>query len=184
MFFKEHEFLVGTSIDGPRDMHDTYRVNKGGRGSFDQVMRGLGHLRTAGMAWNALTTINAANADHGRAVYRFLRDECGARSTPTRNSFETSQTTRGCSSPNPSVTSPASGTRYPNPRGASSGQTAKNCNRSDPKHRRHRYPSPEGSAACLISVNHPGDPPPIGPKLRRSSGMLRFECHRLATGSS
>ena len=54
-------------------------MNKGGKGSFDELMRGLGHLRDAGVEWNALTTINAANADHGAEVYRFLRDECGAR---------------------------------------------------------------------------------------------------------
>ena len=60
-------------------LHDAYRVNKGGKGSFDDVMRGLDHLRAAGVEWNALTTIHAANADHGRDVYRFLRDECGAR---------------------------------------------------------------------------------------------------------
>jgi uncharacterized protein len=78
-FFKEHGFLVGISIDGPQPMHDAYRVNKGGAGSFDQVMQGLGHLRAAGVEWNALTTVHAANGDHGRAVYRFLRDECDAR---------------------------------------------------------------------------------------------------------
>ncbi len=78
-FFLEHDFLVGISIDGPRHMHDTYRVNKGGKGSFDQVMRGLGFLRDAGVEWNALTTIHAANGDRGREVYRFLRDECDAR---------------------------------------------------------------------------------------------------------
>jgi len=78
-FFKEHDFLVGISIDGPREMHDAYRVTKGGRGSFDQVMRGLGYLREGGVEWNALTTIHAANGDHGGEVYRFLRDECGAR---------------------------------------------------------------------------------------------------------
>jgi uncharacterized protein len=78
-FFHEHEFLVGISIDGPRELHDAYRVDKGGAGSFDQVMRGLGHLRRAGVEWNALTTIHAANAAHGGEVYRFLRDECGAR---------------------------------------------------------------------------------------------------------
>jgi len=78
-FFREHDFLVGISIDGPRELHDAYRVNKGGKGSFDDVMRGLGHLRGAGVEWNALTTIHAANADHGREVYRFLRDDCGAR---------------------------------------------------------------------------------------------------------
>jgi uncharacterized protein len=78
-FFREHDFLVGISIDGPREIHDTYRVNKGGRGSFDEVMHGLGYLRAAGVKWNALTTIHAANGDHGREVYCFLRDECGAR---------------------------------------------------------------------------------------------------------
>jgi uncharacterized protein len=77
-FFAENNFLVGLSIDGPRRLHDAYRVNKGGKGSFDEVIRGLGHLRAAGVEWNALTTINAANAEHGRDVYRFLRDECGA----------------------------------------------------------------------------------------------------------
>src|SRR5690242_9801833 len=78
-FFRENDFLVGLSIDGPRRMHDAYRVNKGGKGSFEQVMRGLAHLRDARVEWNALTTIHAANGDHGRAVYRFLRDGCGAR---------------------------------------------------------------------------------------------------------
>jgi uncharacterized protein len=76
--FGEHGFLVGISIDGPRRLHDAYRVNKGGKGSFDQVMRGLAHLRRAGVEWNALTTIHAANAGHAREVYAFLRDECGA----------------------------------------------------------------------------------------------------------
>jgi uncharacterized protein len=78
-FFKEHGFLVGISIDGPREIHDTYRVTRGGRGSFDQVMRGLDALRAAEVDWNALTTIHAANANRGREVYCFLRDECGAR---------------------------------------------------------------------------------------------------------
>ncbi len=78
-FFLEHDFLVGVSIDGPREIHDTFRVNKGGKGSFDQVMHGLSFLRAAGVEWNALTTVHAANGDRGREVYCFLRDECGAR---------------------------------------------------------------------------------------------------------
>ncbi len=78
-FFKEHGFLVGVSIDGPRAIHDTYRVNKAGKGSFDQVMKGLAALRRHGADWNALTTVHAASQDHGREVYAFLRDECGAR---------------------------------------------------------------------------------------------------------
>ena len=78
-FFKEHEFLVGISIDGPREIHDTFRLTRGGRGSFDQVMRGLGHLRAGGVECNILTTVHTANEYRGREVYRFLRDECGAR---------------------------------------------------------------------------------------------------------
>ena len=77
-FFKENEFLVGVSIDGPREIHDTYRVTRGGSGSFDQVIRGLDALRAADVTWNALTTIHAANADRGREVYCFLRDELDA----------------------------------------------------------------------------------------------------------
>ena len=75
-FFKEHEFLVGISIDGPRELHDAYRVNKGGNGSIDQVMRGLAFLQEHGVEYNTLTTLHAANAEHGREVYCFLRDEC------------------------------------------------------------------------------------------------------------
>ena len=77
-FFKEHDYLVGISIDGLREVHDTYRLTRGGNGSFDQVMRGLDALRAAEVTWNSLTTINAANVDRGREVYRFLRDELGA----------------------------------------------------------------------------------------------------------
>lgn len=77
-FFKEHDYLVGISIDGPREIHDAYRVTRGGNGSFDQVMRGLDALREAGVAWNALTTVHAANSGRGREVYCFLRDELGA----------------------------------------------------------------------------------------------------------
>ncbi|HZE04501.1 MAG TPA: anaerobic sulfatase maturase [Solirubrobacteraceae bacterium] len=78
-FLGENDFLVGISIDGPREIHDTYRVTRGGRGSFDAVMRGLGHLREAGVRYNVLTTVHAANETRGLEVYRFLRDECGAR---------------------------------------------------------------------------------------------------------
>ena len=78
-FFAEHGFLVGLSIDGPRGVHDTYRVDKGGKGSFGRVMNGLAALRRHGVQWNALTTVHAANQDRGREVYRFLREECGAR---------------------------------------------------------------------------------------------------------
>ena len=77
-FLAEHGFLVGVSIDGPAELHDAYRVDKGGKPTFERVMRGLDVLRRHDVDWNALCTVNAANQDHGRDVYVFLRDECGA----------------------------------------------------------------------------------------------------------
>lgn len=79
LFLAEHGFLVGVSIDGPREMHDAYRVDKGGKPTFDRVVRGIDVLRRHEVDWNALTTVNAANGDHGREVYTFLRDDLGAR---------------------------------------------------------------------------------------------------------
>lgn len=77
-FLARHGFLVGVSIDGPRELHDAYRVDKGGKPTFDRVLRGLDALRRHGVEWNALTVVNAANAEHGTEVYRFLRDDLGA----------------------------------------------------------------------------------------------------------
>jgi len=77
-FLREHGFLVGVSIDGPPAMHDAYRHDKGGKPTFDRVVRGLEALTRHGVEWNALTTVNAANQHHGREVYRFLRDDLGA----------------------------------------------------------------------------------------------------------
>jgi uncharacterized protein len=77
-FFRQHNYLVGISIDGPRAMHDAYRVNKRGDGSFDDVLRGWDCLRRHAVDVNILCTIHAANADHPLEVYRFFRDELGA----------------------------------------------------------------------------------------------------------
>jgi uncharacterized protein len=77
-FFKANDFLVGVSIDGPREIHDAFRVDKGGKPTFDRVIRGLDALKRHDVDWNAITTVNAANGDHGREVYTFLRDELGA----------------------------------------------------------------------------------------------------------
>ncbi|HTU80968.1 MAG TPA: anaerobic sulfatase maturase [Candidatus Acidoferrales bacterium] len=78
-FFAQHGFLVGISIDGPREVHDAFRVDKGGRPTFDKVVRGLQHLRERGVEYNVLTTLHRANVHHPLEIYRFLRDECGAR---------------------------------------------------------------------------------------------------------
>jgi uncharacterized protein len=79
VFFKEHNFLVGLSVDGPRELHDTYRVDRRKQGTFDRVMEGWRYLRKHQVEFNILCTVNAANEKHGRTVYRFFRDELGAK---------------------------------------------------------------------------------------------------------
>ncbi|MGC9520739.1 MAG: anaerobic sulfatase maturase [Anaerolineae bacterium] len=76
-FFAEHDFLVGLSLDGPREMHDAYRVDKAGKPTWDKVMRGLRILQDQGVEYNILCTVHAANAAHPVEVYRFFRDEVG-----------------------------------------------------------------------------------------------------------
>jgi len=76
-FFHEQRFLVGISLDGPRPLHDAYRVDKGGSPTFDRVMAGVALAKQHQVEFNILTTVNAANGDHGLEVYRFLRDEVG-----------------------------------------------------------------------------------------------------------
>ena len=74
-FFREHDFLIGISLDGPGALHDTYRRDKGGRATFDRVMAGLTLLKRHGVDFNILTTVNAVNAPHALEVYQFLRDQ-------------------------------------------------------------------------------------------------------------
>ncbi len=73
-FFLEFQFLIGISIDGPRELHDAYRVDKGGQPTFDRVMRGMETLQRHKVDFNTLTTLHRANADSPLEVYRFLRD--------------------------------------------------------------------------------------------------------------
>ena len=76
-FYKEHNFLIGISIDGPAPLHDIYRLDKGGKPTFSKVMSGLRLLQKHGVEYNVLTTVNRVNADYPLEVYRFLRDEVG-----------------------------------------------------------------------------------------------------------
>lgn len=77
-FLHDNQFLVGLSLDGPRDLHDTYRKDKGGQGTFDRVERAARLLQRHHVESNILCTVNRRNADHPLEVYRFFRDELGA----------------------------------------------------------------------------------------------------------
>lgn len=73
-FLAERRFLVGVSIDGPRHLHDKYRVDKGGQPTFDRVMRGLGYLKKHKVEFNTLTVLQRHNSYHPLEVYRFLKE--------------------------------------------------------------------------------------------------------------
>jgi uncharacterized protein len=77
-FFIKNRFLVGISIDGPRELHDACRTDAAGKGTFDRVMQGLALLKKHKVDFNILCTVNAVNGDHPLEVYRFFRDEVKA----------------------------------------------------------------------------------------------------------
>lgn len=77
-FLAENKFLVGISIDGPRELHDRYRVDKGGAPTLGRVIRGLGYLKKHGVEFNTLTVIGSHNAAQPLVVYRFLK-QAGSR---------------------------------------------------------------------------------------------------------
>ena len=73
-FFKENNFLVGVSIDGPQEFHDEYRRTAMGKPSFRQVMKGIDLLNKYGVEWNALAVVNDFNADYPLDFYHFFKD--------------------------------------------------------------------------------------------------------------
>ena len=77
-FLREHGFLVGLSIDGPREIHDHFRVTKHGEPTFDKVFAAAQMLRRHGVRFNTLTCVNRFNASRPLDVYRFLRREVGS----------------------------------------------------------------------------------------------------------
>ena len=78
VFYREHNFLVGLSMDGPEGLHDYYRVDKGGQPTHARVMAAVRQFQRHGVEFNILCTVHAANARHPLDVYRFLRDDVGA----------------------------------------------------------------------------------------------------------
>ena len=73
-FFKENNFLVGISIDGPQDFHDEYRRNKMGAPSFHKVMQGINLLKKHGVEYNCMAVVNDYNAEYPLEFYRFFKE--------------------------------------------------------------------------------------------------------------
>ncbi|MBO4802086.1 MAG: anaerobic sulfatase-maturation protein [Bacteroidaceae bacterium] len=77
-FFRENNWLIGISIDGPQELHDEYRRARGHQPSFHRVMRGIELLEKHGVEWNVMGVVNDFNADYPLDVYHFYK-EIGAR---------------------------------------------------------------------------------------------------------
>jgi uncharacterized protein len=78
-FFHENDFLIGLSLDGPQDLHDAYRVDKGNRPTFERVLAAARLMQQYQVEFNVLTCVNNLNARKPLEVYRFLRDEVGTK---------------------------------------------------------------------------------------------------------
>ena len=74
-FLKKNSFMVGISLDGPREIHDRYRRDREGSGTFDRVMRGLRLLQKHGADYNVMACVARETAKHPLDVYRFFKDE-------------------------------------------------------------------------------------------------------------
>ncbi len=74
-FFKTHNFIVGISLDGPKDIHDRYRHDGKGNGTFDRVMQGLSLLQKHKVEYNVLACVAHDTAKHSLDVYHFFKDE-------------------------------------------------------------------------------------------------------------
>ena len=72
-FFRENDFLVGVSLDGPEDVHDAYRRDCGGAPTFTKVMDAIALMRSSGVEYNILATVNARSEGRGAEVYNFLK---------------------------------------------------------------------------------------------------------------
>ena len=73
-FFRDNNFLVGVSIDGPKEFHDAYRLSTDGRPTWNQVMRGIRLLNQYHVEWNALAVVNNLNVEHPHEFYQFFKD--------------------------------------------------------------------------------------------------------------
>ena len=72
-FFAEKRFLIGVSVDGPPEVHDRYRKDRGGAPTLEKVVNGLRKLYAAGTEYNLMATVNSASEGRGLQVYQFLK---------------------------------------------------------------------------------------------------------------
>lgn len=78
-FLKQNQFFIGVSIDGPKEIHDHYRVSRAKKGTFEKVMTAIKRLNDYQIPFATLTCITQESAPHALDIYRFLRDNVHAK---------------------------------------------------------------------------------------------------------
>ncbi|HSQ99743.1 MAG TPA: anaerobic sulfatase maturase [Sphingomicrobium sp.] len=73
-FFKANGFFIGVSLDGPKEIHDRYRKDRHGQGTFDRVMQGVRLLQKHGVEFNVLACVARDTAYRPLEVYRFFKE--------------------------------------------------------------------------------------------------------------
>lgn len=73
-FFGRHRYSISISIDGPRSLHDQFRVDRRGRGTYDRVFRAIREVQAAGLPLGVCVVISRANIAHVDDIYEFLAD--------------------------------------------------------------------------------------------------------------
>ncbi len=74
-FFTENRFLVGISLDGHESLHNLYRKDAEGNGTFSRVMKGIEALKRNKTEFNILTVVTAQTAKHIKEAYAFFMRE-------------------------------------------------------------------------------------------------------------
>ena len=72
-FLSEENFAVGLSLDGPRELHDSYRVTAGDQPTFEKSMRGYELLRRHGVPTDILCVVTSRSVGRPLEVYRFFK---------------------------------------------------------------------------------------------------------------
>ena len=73
LFFAEHNFLIGVSIDGPKDIHDNFRLTKSNKPTFDTVMAAISMMKAHKVEFNTLSVVNKLSEGRGAEIYRFFK---------------------------------------------------------------------------------------------------------------
>lgn len=73
-FFKEHDFKVSISIDGPKGINDKNRIDHRGKGSFEKVVQSIKMVRDEGIPLGLCVVISADNAEHVDEIYDLMAD--------------------------------------------------------------------------------------------------------------